>query len=165
MAPRREAGGLKGFPVSGSAAYGGDHPSRSWSQTEDRFRHAGPQLRNDHHSLSGTERRKRATDDGEKALNLFLDPEQHSDRRPDILIIDLNLPKRSGLEVLQQLRKDKRYEDLRVVIFTSSDSPRDRESVAALGITHYFRKPAQYEKFLEIGEILKDILAKLRSDA
>src|SRR6185295_19562604 len=89
-------------------------------------------------------------DDGQKALDFILRPEQGGERTPDILVIDLNLPKRSGLEVLQQLRRDKRYEDLHVVIFTSSDSASDRDSAAALGITHYFRKPPKYEKFLEI---------------
>jgi CheY-like chemotaxis protein len=104
-------------------------------------------------------------DDGEKALSFIFKPEHDAAAPfPDIVIIDLNLPRRSGLEVLRRVRKSKLGEKLPVVVFTSSDSVDDRERVAALGVTRYFRKPADYEKFLEIGEILRAVCAELRSD-
>ncbi|HYZ84743.1 MAG TPA: response regulator [Bryobacteraceae bacterium] len=103
-------------------------------------------------------------DDGQKALDFI---ERHEIDAtapvPDIILLDLNLPKRSGLEVLRQVRQSRKCANVAVVVFTSSDAAEDRNAVGALGITGYFRKPSQYEQFLQIGQVLKEVSANIRS--
>src|SRR4051794_18921544 len=61
---------------------------------------------------------------------------------PQLLILDLNLPIRSGIEVLRMVRAGRRCRGVPVIIVTSSNSPRDRKEVARHGADHYFRKPS-----------------------
>jgi CheY-like chemotaxis protein len=103
--------------------------------------------------------RLKVIEDGEEALKYFEGIE--SDRNipcPDAMLLDLNLPRRSGREVLQSVRQAKRSRELPVIILTSSNSPEDRRETAALGATRYFRKPTSYQEFLKIGEILGEVL-------
>jgi two-component system, chemotaxis family, response regulator Rcp1 len=76
---------------------------------------------------------------------------------PDFLLLDLNLPKRDGFEVLKRLRDSEKCKSIPVVIITSSDSPGDRQHAAELGAS-YFRKPPNYEDFLKLGEVLRKLL-------
>jgi CheY-like chemotaxis protein len=81
---------------------------------------------------------------------------------PDIILLDLNLPKRSGVEVLQRLRQTGQCANTSIIVFTSSDAAKDRTAVAQLGVTRYFRKPNDYEEFLRIGELLKQVCGERR---
>jgi DNA-binding response OmpR family regulator len=72
-------------------------------------------------------------------------------------LLDLNLPKVDGFEVLRRLRESKRLAQIPVLIVSSSDSPGDRRAAAALG-AGYFRKSTSYEEFLKLGSVLKKIL-------
>ena len=76
---------------------------------------------------------------------------------PDFLLLDLNLPKKSGFEVLQHVRATERCKNVPVVIMTSSDSPGDQARAAALG-AKYFRKPPNYDEFLKLGGMLKQMV-------
>lgn len=97
--------------------------------------------------------------DGEKAFDLIEATEaDDSALPPAILILDLNLPKRSGQEILQRVRTSRRLARIPVVIFTSSDSPQDRAETARLGATAYFRKPADLEEFMCIGKVVQSVL-------
>lgn len=97
--------------------------------------------------------------DGEKAFDLIEATEaDDSALPPAILILDLNLPKRSGQEVLQRVRTSRKLARIPVVIFTSSDSPQDRAETARLGATAYFRKPADLEEFMCIGKVVQSVL-------
>jgi CheY-like chemotaxis protein len=103
-------------------------------------------------------------DDGQKALDVLAEKQQNTTAAgPDIILMDLNLPRRSGLEVLQRIREAGMCANSTIIIFTSSDSEKDRAAVAALGITRYFRKPSRYEQFLQIGAVLKDVCAELKT--
>ena len=77
---------------------------------------------------------------------------------PRLFILDFNLPKRSGLEVLEHLRQSRKCSDAVVLIATSSDSAQDRNRVAALGADAYFRKPSCYDDYLKLGEIVRTML-------
>lgn len=103
----------------------------------------------------------RVMDDGEQAIGFMAqidaDP---SIRRPDLFLLDLNLPKTSGLEVLARLRSSARCKNVPVLIMTSSDAEGDRANSATLGATAYFRKPAGYEAFLRIGELVRRLLGE-----
>jgi DNA-binding response OmpR family regulator len=100
--------------------------------------------------------------DGEKATDFF-DAADEDDRSPcpNLLLLDLNLPKKSGTEVLTHMRSSRKCKGTKVLIVTSSDSPRDREAVAALGANEYFRKPSGYPEFLKLGELVKRLLEEV----
>jgi two-component system response regulator len=66
---------------------------------------------------------------------------------PDVVLLDINLPKLSGLEVLKRIRKDDRLRRLPVVILTSSREESDVSASYALGATSYVRKPIDSEAF------------------
>jgi CheY-like chemotaxis protein len=99
-------------------------------------------------------------EDGEKALQ-FLDSLQDDPGVPcpEVVLLDLNLPRRSGADVLQAVRTSDRCGDVPVVVITSSDSQEDRDRAVQLGATQYFRKPNAYREFLQIGQIMKDYLS------
>jgi CheY-like chemotaxis protein len=98
-------------------------------------------------------------DDGQKACK-FIDRAESDPEapRPEFLLLDLNLPKRSGLEVLKHLRESTRFGDIPVIIVTSSDLSRDLKEFEALGANRYFRKPSSYEEFMKLGGVLKELL-------
>ncbi|MGH9655220.1 MAG: response regulator [Bryobacteraceae bacterium] len=74
---------------------------------------------------------------------------------PDILLIDINLPKGSGLELLRLLRRQVGCESVPVIVVSSSNSPQDRARAAQFGIAHYFRKPSDLEEFLKLGSLVE----------
>ena len=76
---------------------------------------------------------------------------------PHILLLDLNLPKKDGFEVLRRLRASAKFKDIPVLIMTSSDSPGDRSRAAELG-AGYFRKPGSYDAFLKLGAVLRQLI-------
>lgn len=98
-------------------------------------------------------------EDGQRAIEFIekaeADPAAPS---PHLLLLDLNLPKRDGFEVLRRLRASGKFKASPVLIITSSDSPSDRDLAAALGAS-YFQKPANYEEFLKLGGVLKQVLS------
>jgi DNA-binding response OmpR family regulator len=96
--------------------------------------------------------------DGERALEIIVRAENDADApRPHILLLDLNLPKIDGFELLRRIRASDKFKDIPVVIVTSSDSPADRSEAARLG-ARYFRKPVTYDEFVKIGGFLRQLL-------
>jgi two-component system, chemotaxis family, response regulator Rcp1 len=77
---------------------------------------------------------------------------------PDLVLLDLNLPKKDGIEVLRYMRNSASCKNAMVLVVTSSDSARDREAVKALGFNGYFRKPSVYAEFMKLGPIIRDLL-------
>ena len=91
-------------------------------------------------------------EDGERAMAFM-----ETDPIPQALLLDLNIPKIDGFEILRAVRANDRSKDIPVLVVTSSDSPADRGTVAKLG-AGYFRKPTTYQEFLKIGAHLKTFL-------
>jgi len=77
--------------------------------------------------------------------------------RPDLVLLDLNLPKRSGFDILRRLRASEKLKHTPVLIVTSSESPSDLKAAADLGAS-YFRKPPSYEEFLKLGGVLRRLV-------
>lgn len=97
--------------------------------------------------------------DGEAAMQ-FIDAAEANESapKPELVLLDLNLPKRSGTEVLAYLRRSKRSAQAKVLIVTSSNSPLDRAATQQMGIIGYFLKPPDFEEFLRIGELVQQAL-------
>jgi chemotaxis family two-component system response regulator Rcp1 len=81
----------------------------------------------------------------------------------ELIILDLNLPRHDGIEILQKLRESQRLEHIPVVVLTSSDSPRDRVLANELGATRYLRKPSSLDEFLSLGAVFKDLLGQTKA--
>jgi CheY-like chemotaxis protein len=78
---------------------------------------------------------------------------------PDVVLMDLNLPKADGPEILSEFRKHPQCAHTPVIAVTSSDMPQDRTQMAALGVDRYFRKPSDLDAFLELGAIVRAVIA------
>ena len=91
--------------------------------------------------------------DGEEAL-LWIKRWESGDQVPVVILLDLKLPKVSGLDVLRQLKGHPRFCTLPVVILTSSAEDLDIQLAYQLGANSYIVKPVDFEKFnAEIGQI------------
>jgi chemotaxis family two-component system response regulator Rcp1 len=110
-------------------------------------------------SAAGVNATLRVVTDGEQALQFLRNASDGGESCPDLILLDLNIPKKDGTEVLRQLRGNGVCKDALVLVVTSSDSMRDRESVNALGISGYFRKPSVFVEFMELGAIVKSLLS------
>jgi chemotaxis family two-component system response regulator Rcp1 len=96
---------------------------------------------------------------GEEALALLERAEHGPDSEaPRLILLDLNLPKIDGAQVLSRLRKTAAFSATPVIVLTSSDSPKDRESALALGANVYFRKPTDLQSFMRLGEVVEMVL-------
>ena len=89
--------------------------------------------------------------DGEEALDWFERWEAGAPL-PAVILLDLNLPRASGLEVLQQLKAHPRFRRIPVVILTSSREDNDLKSAYDLGVSSYIEKPVSFSKFIEVAE-------------
>jgi two-component system, chemotaxis family, response regulator Rcp1 len=69
--------------------------------------------------------------------------------RPDLILLDLNLPKRGGLEVLSDIQASECLRSIPVIVFTSSTLEADREKALALGAEEYILKPQTLEALVE----------------
>ena len=105
-------------------------------------------------------------DNGEDMLKLIARIDRDPSLRcPDLFLVDLNLPRRTGDEVLAQIRESSRCAHVPVIVITSSNSPQDRARAQELGASFYFRKPADLELFMTIGRIVRQFLEPLSGGA
>ncbi|HEY2844939.1 MAG TPA: response regulator [Bryobacteraceae bacterium] len=98
-------------------------------------------------------------DDGETAMSFLLQAE-HSGPMLKLFVLDLNLPKIDGEAILKHLRDTQRFAQSRVAILTSSDNPDDRDAATRHGADCYIRKPSSIAEFLDIGRLIKSMLAE-----
>lgn len=85
--------------------------------------------------------------DGEEGLNLI------KKEKPDLILLDLILPKRDGFEILEEMKEDKELKDIPVIVLTNLEGMGDVEKALSLGATTYLVK-ASYE--------LEDVVAKIK---
>jgi CheY-like chemotaxis protein len=97
--------------------------------------------------------------DGEKAMSFLLKAEKDGPV-PEVFVLDLNLPKIDGREILRRLRDSSRFAQAPVIILTSSDDPIDRADCMNLGADRYVRKAAKVSEFLKIGGIVKAMIGQ-----
>jgi CheY-like chemotaxis protein len=89
--------------------------------------------------------------DGRRALEALRD-----DRRPDLMLLDLNLPGKNGREVLDEVRRDPAFATLPIVIVTTSSSPKDIAFAYAHHANAYVRKPNGFDALSAVARALRD---------
>jgi len=88
----------------------------------------------------------RVARDGEEAIKMILGEEG---LRPQVVLLDLKLPKLDGLEVLRRIRENDATRMLPIVVLTCSDEERDVVRSYKLGVNSYIRKPVNFNDFAE----------------
>jgi CheY-like chemotaxis protein len=82
----------------------------------------------------------------------------------DLIVLDLNMPKVSGIEVLSSFRSIPELKKIPILVLTSSLAPDEQESVCRLGADRYLNKPADLYEFLAaVGSIVKELVPKVRA--
>jgi len=79
---------------------------------------------------------------------------------PHLIVLDLNLPKVNGSQVLERVRQSSRCAPVPVLVLTSSDSPKDRAIVAQFSATQYFRKSSRLDEFMSLGRVIRELLER-----
>ncbi|MBI2942800.1 MAG: response regulator [Candidatus Wallbacteria bacterium] len=92
--------------------------------------------------------------DGVEALEYLLAPEKTRESLPEVVLLDLNLPRIGGLEVLKRLRADERTQCLPIVVLTSSREEEDLLQSYVLGANSYVRKPVDFAQFVDAVQSL-----------
>jgi len=82
---------------------------------------------------------------------------------PDLILLDLNLSKYSGEDILREIRSAAHFGGVPVCVWSSSRSPRDEALLKELGVCRFITKPSGLDQFMAIGKILKDLLAVPRA--
>ena len=96
-------------------------------------------------------------EDGEAALFFLRQEGAYADApRPDIILLDLNLPKRDGREVLSIIKADENLKRIPVVILTTSDSEEDILKSYNLNANCYITKPVDFEQFIRVVRAIED---------
>ena len=90
--------------------------------------------------------------DGEEALNIIFgrDEENKEQSLPDLILLDLKLPKVDGLEVLKKIKDNQETQLIPVIVLTSSKEENDLVESYRLGVNSYIRKPIDFDKFTEV---------------
>ncbi|MAW60747.1 MAG: hypothetical protein CMJ94_07920 [Planctomycetes bacterium] len=95
--------------------------------------------------------------DGERALDyLFRRPPYSDAPRPDLVLLDLNMPRLNGKACLARLRADERTMDLPVIILSTSDSPEDISDSYRLHASFYLVKPGDFSELVEAFQSLRE---------
>ena len=89
--------------------------------------------------------------DGEEAL-AFMPRWEAGEALPAVILLDINLPKVNGLEVLRQRKAHERFRRIPVVVLTSSREDKDLKTAYDLGVNSYIEKPVSFNKFMEVAE-------------
>ncbi|HLG99377.1 MAG TPA: response regulator [Bryobacteraceae bacterium] len=100
-------------------------------------------------------------EDGEKAIQIIDGLDENSAAAPpDVALLDMNVPRVSGSEVLQRIRSSRSCARIPVVMISSTDCPEERKLTLDLGATEFFRKPSNLAGFMELGKLVRRLRAR-----
>ena len=98
--------------------------------------------------------------DGVEAIEYLRGENGFGDRRlhppPELLVLDLKMPRKNGFEVLEWVKTDSRWKHLPVVILSSSEEPRDVHRAYRLGANSYLAKPNHYDRYQAVVRQIKE---------
>ena len=98
--------------------------------------------------------------DGGQALIFIRKQGAYADAAvPDLILLDLNLSKYNGDDILREIRNTRHLGGVPVCVWSSSRSGRDEALLNALGVSRFITKPSGLDQFMEIGIIIKELLA------
>ena len=96
--------------------------------------------------------------DGEDAVQLIKRMGKPNEPAcPDVMLLDLNLPKVTGVEVLAEFRKHPECRETPVVVVTSTALPSEMADIQQLGPVHYFQKTVHLDEFLKLGKYVAEV--------
>lgn len=99
---------------------------------------------------------------GEDALNYLLRKENFEDAlKPDLIILDLNLPKKSGKEILEEIKEDPALFSIPIIIFSSADIDENIFTNAKYNIKYYLVKPIALEDYISSVEFIRTYVSGL----
>jgi two-component system, chemotaxis family, response regulator Rcp1 len=98
--------------------------------------------------------------DGEQMYDFIRRIDEGAAPCPDVVLLDLNLPRHSGASLLRRMRESPLCSRVPIIIVTSSASPQDRETATRLGASSYFQKPSDFEEFMRLGAVVRQVLAR-----
>lgn len=110
-------------------------------------------------AAAGVEADIKTLNDGQDAI-AFCEKADTDDRAPapDVVLLDVNLPRATGREVLSRLKGSQRCAQARVIVVTTSMAPADRDYFFRGGADEYFTKPSELDEFLKLGPLVKQFL-------
>lgn len=89
--------------------------------------------------------------DGEEALSFLKQTDQYIDAvRPDLIILDLNLPKKDGREILSDIKEDPALKHIPVIVLTTSNAPNDILNMYTSHANCFITKPADFDQFINV---------------
>jgi CheY-like chemotaxis protein len=95
--------------------------------------------------------------DGEELLDYLRQEGDYKDtevRRPGLILLDLNMPRKDGREALSEIKQDKRFADIPVVVFTTSKAEEDVYKTYQLGVNSFITKPVTFDSLIQVMQAL-----------
>jgi CheY-like chemotaxis protein len=104
-------------------------------------------------------------EDGEQLLDYLYYRGSYEDRihepRPDLILLDLGLPRVNGHEALREIKSDPKLRSIPVVIFTTSKSPKDINSTYSMGANSFIVKPVTFDGLIQVMNVLAEYWAEV----
>lgn len=96
-------------------------------------------------------------EDGEAAIEFLKKSGKYADvKTPDLILLDLNLPKKTGREVLEEIKKDPELQSIPVVVLTTSQAEADILKSYKLNANCYINKPVDFDQFAHVVKVIED---------
>lgn len=113
-------------------------------------------------SITGSEVDIIEARDGITAFGLLF-PEKEEDRiKPDLVMLDLNVPARSGKEIIKKIRENEATSGLQLVIWTSAENPEDKEYCRQYGVKEFFIKPQGFDELCQLAGKITELMKSHR---
>jgi len=93
--------------------------------------------------------------DGEEVMRVLRSDPVH---KPDLLLLDLNMPLKDGFEVLAEIKSDAALRDIVVVVLTASSNKTDEERCRSLGCDYFFTKPSRMEEYQTLISFIRELV-------
>jgi DNA-binding response OmpR family regulator len=110
-------------------------------------------------SQHGIEHERHLAADGEEAATFLSRSSQPGECCYDLVLLDLNLPKVDGSEILARLRKQSQCAETPVIVIGFSNEFGNGSNLAQLKIHHYFKKPTDLDEFMKLGAVVQLVLS------